>query len=203
MNSPFQMHPGVNIYLQNNGDHFGNILSSAIITCDVSRDEAENRSAKLVKFIGKKTKYDPISWASVMKRESLFSESYEDEQSGDLLRDDCKLVRSIDAKGGSVFGGFDMMKYSHDPSIDEQDIGDARSKWTRPTVVVLCKHKNQHDCKVELHKDTIERLETMQDIVLKTFLREEIKEWSGSTSKKGKLILEKTKKLLAQFSRIT
>jgi len=186
------------VYLQTNAIWYGDVLSSMILSCDLSKDEAMDRASKMSRFIEAKKSDKPVRWKDVMERKQLFDESYDDEQAGDLLRDNCKEVRSVELNGGFLFGGPDGSKYAHQPSLNVSTANDAAMKWNRPSVTVLCKFAGSHRCKIEGHKDTTERLAQMQDIMKDVFLREEIKKWNSHESKKSKDLLDKAVELLGK-----
>ena len=190
--------PGTMIYLQTNASWYGDVLSSMILSCDLSKDEAMDRASKMARFIEKKKTDKPVRWKDVMERKQLFDESYDDEQAGDLLRDNCKDIQSVEMNGGFLFGGPDGTKYTHLPSMNIATTGDTVPRWNRPSVTVLCKFAGTHGCKIEMHKDTTERLAQMQDIMKDVFLREEIKKWNGNASKKSKDLLDKAVELLGK-----
>jgi hypothetical protein len=193
----FKFNPGTTIYLQTNASWYGDVLSSMILSCDISKDEAMDRASKMVRFVEAKKTEKPVRWKDVMERRQLFDESYDDEQAGDLLRDNCKEVRSIELNGGFLFGGPDGTKYSHLPSINvTSSDDDAMSKWNRPSITVLCKFSGKHDCKMELHKDASDKLSQMQDMMKGVFLRQEMKKWDGNPSKKAKDMIDKAAELL-------
>lgn len=192
----FNILPKVTIYLQNNSNWYGEQLSSSIISCDLGKDEGQNRMKKLAKFLEKRKIDKPVKWTDVMDRTVLFDESYEDEQAGDLIRDNCSMIRNVEMNGGFLFGGSDGLKYVHLPSMEVEEGEDIGSKWSRPVVTMFCRFTDKHECKVEMHKDSTEKLKKMQDIMRKTFVREEIKKWSDHPSKKSAKILEKNEEML-------
>ncbi len=199
MRLKFSWKPGVTMYLQNNASYYGNRLSSIILSCNFEREDGMGRAKKLVNFL-KTPRTKPVSWKDVMDRKALFDESYRDEQAGDLVRDDCHVVRSLEVTGGYVFGGFDGTKFVHDPLVKVEENEDPRTNWNRPIVTVFCKHgtSSAHDCKIEVHKDSIDRVIPMQDAMKKMFLIQEVKKWKDDPSKKGKAMVDKTRKLLEE-----
>jgi hypothetical protein len=191
----FQFNPGTLLYLQTNADWYGNILSSSVLSCDFSKEEGIDRMGKMARLLEKKKTDKPVRWKDVIDRRQLFDENYDEEQAGDLIRDNCKEIRSVELNGGFLFGGPDGTKYAHPPTLVISSPGDPATKWTRPAITMLCKFVNKHDCKIELHKDSAERIGQMQDIMKNVFLREEIKKWNDHPSKKAKEILDKTVEL--------
>lgn len=189
--------PRTVVYLQNGGSWYGNKLSSTILTCNLSIDDSVIRLKKLTGFLEREKKDKPVSWSDVMDRKSLFDESYDDEQAGDLLRDDCKITRSMELHGGFLFGGFDGMKYSREPSSTMRESDEKASGWKQPVILAMCQFDDKHKCSVEKHKDTIENLAKTQDIIKRTFARQEIKKWEKHPSDRAKPLLDAAIQMLS------
>ena len=187
--------PKTVVYLQNSASWYGNKLSSTILSCNLEKDETITRLKKLTSFLERERTDKPVLWNDVMERKSLFDESYDNEQAGDLLRDDCNVVRSIELQGGFIFGGFDGMKFTRDPSMNEIENGSSMEGWKQP--VVMCQFNGKHKCSVEKHKDTIANLKKTQDIIKRTFARQEIKTWEKHPSQKATSLLDAAVQMLS------
>lgn len=192
----FGISPGSIMYFQSNASWYGEKMNSVLLSCKTSKEDAINRAKKVVRFLEKRKNEKPVNWKDVMERRMLFDESYDHEQAGDLLRDDCHVVRSVDLTGGILFGGFDGMKYSRDPTMNVDEADEKMWKWNLPVVVTNCKFDGKHECVVESHKDTMEHLKMTQDIIKKMFLRQEVKKWRDHPSNKGRTLADRAGDLL-------
>lgn len=189
--------PRTAVYLQNGGNWYGNKLSSCILTCNLSLENTVVRLKKLASFLEREKHDKPVTWRDVMERKSLFDESYDDEQAGDLLRDECSITRSIELEGGFLFGGFDGMKYSREPASSMVEVENNATKWKQPVVLAMCQFNGDHKCSIEKHKDTIENLMKTQDIIKRTFARQEIKKWEKHPSERAKPLLDASIRMLS------
>lgn len=181
--------------MQNNSSWYGDHISSAILSCNIGTDEASDRMRKLSRYLEKRPG-KPVRWSDVMKRASLFEESYRDEQAGDLVRDDCKIIANMEMDGGFVFGGADGMKYLTKPKIDSQVNEDETSRWSKPVIAMTCDYGNGYKCSTTTGHDTTEHLMKMQKTVQDLFLNAELKKWNKETSKKAKEVAVEIEKLI-------
>ncbi len=193
----FGIEPDSLIYLQNSHSWYGSKFNSSIVSCRFPSREAMFKMKKLSRFLENK-KDKPISWNDVLDRKALFDESYAHEQAGDILRDNCKEISSVDINGGFIFGGPDGLKYTHLPTIEEREKEDLRSGWTRPIVIMSCKFKEGHNCSLMMRKDKADNIKGYQKTMKRLFLKNERKKWNENPSKKSKEITDKIDEILAE-----
>lgn len=197
LRSAMGLPPKTIVYLQNSASWYGNKLSSVILSCNLSKEDTSIRLKKITSFLERTRSDKPILWNDVMNRKSLFDESYDNEQAGDLLRDDCEMIRSLELQGGFIFGGFDGMKYTREPSINKIENESKMEGWKQPVILAMCQFNDKHKCSVEKHKDTIINLKKTQDIIKRTFARQEIKTWEKHPSKKASSLLDASIRMLS------
>jgi hypothetical protein len=192
----FQPSPGSILFLQSNGEWYGNHSSTALLSCNITEEEATDRMKKLGRFLERSRKDVPVRWSDVLDRKLLFDESYDDEQAGDLIRDGCNELKSIDFSGGYLFGGSDGMKFTRKPSIEKREKGQGQLQRKKPVIVVNCRFSGKHRCDILHAIDTTGRLKDLQETVSNLALLGELKTWRDKKSSKARKLLKEVEKLI-------